>query len=104
MLEMFIKSITFDDEKRIVVKVQDHLKEYMTKEEYKKQVKETLEKVLGQDFIKLEVAPSSARITVAEGKEESAKAKIEQELKDAIQMAMQMMQQMNNKNNKNQDQ
>lgn len=96
MLEMFIKSITIDDADRIVIKVQDHLSEYLVKDDSKKMIKETLEKVLQDDFKQLEIAKTSARITVAEGKAQASKAIIESEIQKALAMAAQFMSQMNN--------
>lgn len=95
MMEMFIKYIKFDDEKRIIIAIQDHLAEHLIKDESKKMLKETLEKALKEDFIKLEVAKTSVRITVTEGKEEECKTVIETEIAKAIEMAMAFMNQMN---------
>lgn len=95
MLNLFIKSIVIDDAKRIVVHVQDHISEFLVKEDSKKMLKDMGEKTLGSDFIKLEVSKTSFRVTVAEGTEEASKAKIETELLKGIEMAMSFMSQMN---------
>ncbi len=95
MLELFIKNIKIDDEGRIVIAVHDHVSEYLTQDDSKKMIKETLEKILATDFVKLEVAKTSARVTVAEGKSESCKQLIEQEMQKAAEMAAAFMSQMN---------
>lgn len=94
MVEMFIKFIKFDEEKRIIVSVQDHLAEYLVKDETKKQLKDMLVQALGDKFVKLEVAKTSCRATVKEGTEEECKTIIEAEIKKAIDMAMSFMSQM----------
>lgn len=98
MLSMFIKSISLDDSNRIVVSVQEHLSEMLVKEESKKMLKDMAVKTLGTDFIKLEVAKTSFRVTVTEGTEEASKVKVEEEITKAIEMAMQFMSQMNPQN------
>lgn len=98
MLELFIKNIKIDEAGRIVVSVHDHVSEYLTQDESKKMLKETLEKILASDFQKLEVAKTSARITVTEGTSEACKSKIEVELQKAAEMAAAFMSQMNQSN------
>ncbi|MDH8678795.1 hypothetical protein QE109_11585 [Fusibacter bizertensis] len=95
MMDMFIKSIQLDESNRIVVTIQDHFAEYLSKEESKKMLKDMALKVLEADFVKLEVAKSSFRITVIEGAEAAAKEKVEQEIVKGIEMAMSFMSQMN---------
>jgi len=97
MMSMFIKSIQLDEANRIVVQVQETMAEYLLKEELKKMLKDMAVKTLGVDFIKLEVAKTSFRITVAEGTEMASKEKVETEIVKAIEMAMTFMSQMNNK-------
>lgn len=97
MMSMFIKSIQLDASKRIVVQLQDMMSEYLLKDESKQMLKEMAVKTLGSDFIKLEVAKTSFRVTVAEGTEVASKEKVETEIIKAIEMAMSFMSQMNNK-------
>lgn len=94
MIEMLVKSIQIDSEKRIVVMVQDMIAEQFLNDESRKMIKEMTEKALGDDFVKLEVSKKSFRVTVAEGTEESSKQKIEDELKKYLEMAMEFMSQM----------
>lgn len=95
-LSMFVKSIKLDEEGRIIVTVQDIIKSQMTNSEYRQQTKEMLKKLLKDNFEKLEVSTTSARITVAQGKGEECKRLIEEELQKLIQMAAQFMNNMNN--------
>ena len=97
MMSMFIKSIQLDAANRIVVQLQDMMAEYLLKDESKQMLKEMAVKTLGSDFIKLEVAKTSFRVTVAEGTEIASKEKVETEIIKAIEMAMSFMSQMNNK-------
>ncbi len=96
MMPMFIKSIQLDAANRIVVQVQEVMAEYLLKEDLKKMLKDMAVKALSSDFIKLEVAKTSFRITVAEGTEAASKEKVETEIVKAIEMAMTFMSQMNN--------
>lgn len=96
MLELFIKSIKLDDQDRIVIMVQDHLADYLAKEDSKQMIKDMVVQALGDDFIKLEMSKVSARITVAEGKGEASKALVEAELTKGLELAMSMMGQMQN--------
>jgi len=93
-LNMFIKYIKLDDENRIIISVQDHLAGYLQEDQSKKMLKETVEKVLAEDFKLLEVAKTSCRITVAEGTEEASMKKVEEEIVKGIEMAMAFMSQM----------
>lgn len=91
MIEMFIKSIVIDDAKRIVVHVQDAIADQFLNEDSRKMLKDMTSKALGDDFIKLEAAKKSFRVTVKEGSEETSKDKIETEIKKTIEMAMSFM-------------
>jgi len=95
MIDMFIKSISFDDQKRIIISVQEHLVEYLKEPESRKMLKETVAKALEEDFVSLEIAKTSCRVTVTEGKEDECKVKIESEIAKAIEFAMNFMNNMN---------
>lgn len=94
-LSFFVKSITIDDENRIVVIAQDIIKDQLSNAEYRKQARQTLKDFLKEDFIELEVSSSSARVTVSEGKAEECKNIIETELNKVLEMAAQFMGGMN---------
>lgn len=93
-MSMFIKHIKLDEEKRIIIAVQDHLAGYLQEEQSKTMLKDTAAKVLGDDFKLLEVAKTSCRITVAEGTEETSLKLVEEEIVKGIEMAMAFMSQM----------
>lgn len=90
-LSMFIKDITLDTEDRIVVRVQDMIKEHLSNKEYRLKVKETLKQLLNDDFKQLEVATASVRVTVADGKGEECKNIIVEELNKLAMLAAQFM-------------
>ena len=93
---MFIKYIKLDEEKRIVICVQDHLAEYLKDEQSRKMLKESAEKVLKDDFQLLEIGKKSCRITVNKDNAENCKILVETEIVKGIEMAMAFMNQMNN--------
>lgn len=93
-MNMFIKSITLDEVGRIITIVQDQFSDYLIKDESKKMLKEMAIKALGDAFVKLEVAKTSFRITVAEGTEEASREIIEKEVLKGIEMAMAFISQM----------
>jgi len=99
MLELFIKSMSLDEEDRIVIIVQDQIKSALQDEKSRKMVKETLEKTLGEDFIKLEMTKSSARVTTTEGKGAESLEKIKVELGNIMNMASEYMSQMDKEEN-----
>lgn len=96
----FIKSIALDEAGRVVTVIQEQFSDYLVKDESKKMLKDMAVKVLGDDFIKLEVAKTSFRVTVVEGSEEKSKAIIEKEILKGIEMAMAFMSQMQSKEEK----
>lgn len=91
MTEMFIKSISIDDSKRIVVQVQELIAEQFLSVDSRKMLKDMTSKALGEDFIQMEAGKTSFRVTVKEGTEEVCKQKIEDEIKKTIEMAMSFM-------------
>lgn len=92
---MFIKSIELDEEKRIIIEGQSHLAEYLKDQETRKMLKGAAEKVLGEDFKKLEVGKCNCRITVTPENAESCMKLVEEELVKGIEMALAFMSQMN---------
>jgi len=96
---MFIKYIKFDDNKRILVAVQDAFTNYLQDESNKKMLKEGAIKILKDNFKMLEIGKNTIRVTVKEGTEEDSKKLIEEELIKALEMAMAFMNQMNQNQN-----
>jgi len=93
--KMFIKSITSDDQGRIIVSVQEQFQNYLKEEMAKKMLRETAVKALGEDFIQLEVSTSTFRVTVKEGTTEASIVIIEEEIAKSIEMALNFMNQFN---------
>ncbi|MCK8058365.1 MULTISPECIES: hypothetical protein [unclassified Fusibacter] len=93
---MFIKSIKIDDMGRIVVSVQDQLATFLKEDNTKQMLKEAARKALGDDYVRLEVSPTTFRVTVKEGSSEKAKELIEKEIATQIEMALSFMSQFGN--------
>jgi len=98
---MFIKYIKLDEEKRIVVGVQDHLAEYLKDEKSRKLLKESAGKILKDDFQMLEIANTSCRITVNKENAENCKDIVETEIVKGIEMAMEFASKMSGNENMN---
>lgn len=98
-LNNFLKYIKLDEEKRILISLQNQYQSYLQEKESKKMILDGLKSILGEDFKKLEVGKNICRVTVTEGKEEESKEKIETELIKGLEMAMAFMSQMQNKDN-----
>ncbi|WDV44239.1 hypothetical protein PV797_11950 [Clostridiaceae bacterium M8S5] len=95
-LSFFVKSISLDDDNRIVVVAGDAVKDQLSNMEYRKQAKELLKKLLGDKFVKLEISSVSARVTTTEGTADECKKTIEGELNKYVQLAAQFMNNMSN--------
>ena len=93
--KMFIKSITTDDQNRIIVSVQEEFQNYLKEDMTKKMLRETAVKALGENFIQLEVSTSTFRVTVKEGTTETSKQVIETEIARSIEMALSFLSQFN---------
>ena len=92
---IFIQSITIDEEKRIVVTVAEQYRHFLKEDMVKSMLKDTASKAMGDDFIKLEVSPSTFRVTVAEGQEDKCQGIIENEITKNIEMALSFLNAMN---------
>ena len=90
-LSNFIKSMKLDDQKRILISVHEFLESYLSTPENKKMIKDGALQMLGDNFKQLEIGKNVCRITVTEGQEEACLAKLENDLKAAIEMAMSFM-------------
>jgi len=85
---MFIKSIEIDEQERIIVSVQEQFQAYLKEDMIKTMLKDQAKNALGEDFIQLEVSPSTFRVTVKEGKAEHGKTVIMEEINKNIEMAL----------------
>ncbi|BEP28023.1 hypothetical protein [Helicovermis profundi] len=96
-MNMFVKYIKLDENKRILVAIQDQFISYLTEADNKKMLKEGAEKILKENFIQLEIGKNIIRLTVKEGTEEESMTLVKEELVKALEMAMAFMSQMNKK-------
>ncbi|MBS4534296.1 hypothetical protein GOQ29_01545 [Clostridium sp. D2Q-14] len=99
-LNFFIKYIKLDEEKRILISVQNQYESYLQEKTNKKMILDGLKSILKEDFKKLEIGKNICRITVIEGKEEAAKEKIHSELINGLNQAMEFMNQMGKKDDR----
>ncbi|MBN2796565.1 MAG: hypothetical protein JXR88_14240 [Clostridia bacterium] len=94
---MFIKSITIDEQERIVVAIQENFQNYLQDEQAKKMLRETAMNALNENFVQLEVSKTTFRVTVQPGTSEASKTIIENEIAKAIEMALMFMSQFGQK-------
>ncbi|HEY8365153.1 MAG TPA: hypothetical protein VIK84_06235 [Haloplasmataceae bacterium] len=84
MLNNFINFIKFDDNKRIIVSVNESYSVYLQEEKNRQLLKKALIDLLQDDFEKLEVGKNNCRITVKAGTESTSIQKIQSSLKDSF--------------------
>ncbi|MTI68930.1 MAG: hypothetical protein FH751_01575 [Firmicutes bacterium] len=90
-LNQFIKYIKLDDEKRILVSLQNKYAPYLKEKQSRVMIKNGIKEILKEDFKLLEIGKNVCRITVKEGTEEENIKKIENELVKGLQMAMEFL-------------
>jgi uncharacterized protein YqeY len=98
--EMFIKSISKDDEERILIAVQNHFAPQLKEDQVKSEIKKMISEVLGEDFVQLEIGKNMLRITVKENADENI-TKINTYIDHMLQMAGQFMENMGNQEESN---
>lgn len=91
---MFVKQISLDENKRIIVSLQEAAAQYLQDPKVRSMLKQSSEQVLKGDFKQLEIGKNNCRITVSEGAEEACKTIVETELIKCLEMAMAFMSQM----------
>jgi len=92
---MFIKSITTDDQNRVIVSIQEQFQHFLGQEMIRNMLKDAAKNALGEDYIKLEVSPSTFRVTVTEGSTEKAIKVVQEEIGKNIEMALSFLNGMN---------
>lgn len=92
---VFISSMIIDEEKRIVVTVQEQYRHFLKEDMIKSMLKETATKALGERFKQLEVSPCTFRVTVESGTENESLSIIETEIAKNIEMALNFLNAMN---------
>ncbi|WP_026894553.1 hypothetical protein [Clostridiisalibacter paucivorans] len=96
MLGQFVKYIKLDDEKRILVSVNNQFENYLQDKKNRTMIKDGCKSILKDNFIKLEIGKNICRITVKEGTEEKNMELIKTELVKGLEMAMAFLSQMQN--------
>ena len=92
--EMFIKSISKDEQERILIAVQNHFAPQLKEDKVKSEVKKMISSVLGDNFSQLEIGKNMLRVTVESNPDESIE-KINNYIEQMLQMADQFMNQQN---------
>lgn len=98
--EMFIKSISKDDQERILISVQSHFVPQLKEDKVKSEIKKMISEVLGEDFSQLEIGKNMLRVTVEKNPDESI-TKINNYIDQMLQMAGQFMEKMGDKEESN---
>lgn len=93
--EMFIKSITKDDQGRILLSVQNMFEAQLKEEKVRKEIKKMVTSLLGENFNQLEIGKNVCRITVNNNPDEAI-TQINQYIDQMLQMADQFMNQQKN--------
>ncbi|WP_053957672.1 hypothetical protein [Inediibacterium massiliense] len=96
--QQFIKYVKLDEEKRILISIENQLESYLQDEKIRSMLKESAQSILKDDFIQLEIGKNICRVTVREGAEEKSLKLIEEELVKGIEMAMAFLIQMKHMN------
>ena len=99
-LNQFIKYVKLDEEKRILIAVQNQFESYLQDKNIRTMLKKSAQDILKDDFKLMEIGKNVCRITVEEGTEEKNLELINTELVKGIEMAMAFLTQMGDMNNK----
>ncbi len=99
-LSQFIKYVKLDEEKRILISVENQFESYLKDKNTKNMIKGSVKDILGDDFELMEIGKNVCRITVKEGTEEKNLELVKTELVKGLEMAMAFLSQMGNMDNK----
>ncbi|TCO70195.1 hypothetical protein [Marinisporobacter balticus] len=94
-LNQFVKYVKLDDEKRILIALQNQFESYLQDLKIRSMLKDAASSLLKDDFIEVEIGKNICRITVAEGSEEKNLNLVKTELVKGLEMAMAFFSQMN---------
>lgn len=97
-LNQFIKYVKLDEEKRILISVQNQFESYLQDKNTKSMLKQHIQSVLKDDFELMEVGKNVCRITVKKGTEDKNLELINTELVKGLEMAMAFLSQMGDLN------
>ncbi len=84
---MIIDSIGTDEAGRIIIRMKPEIAQFLTEDTHRTSLKQMLQAILKEDFLKLEVGGQNLRITVTEGKQDASIERIKDEISSALQMA-----------------
>ncbi|MCT4563465.1 MAG: hypothetical protein N4A68_04025 [Maledivibacter sp.] len=97
-LDQFIKYVRLDEEKRIIVSVQNQFEAYLQDNNTRVMLKQSVQNILKDDFELMEVGKNTCRITVKKGTEDKNLELIRTELVKGLEMAMAFLSQMGSMN------
>ncbi|QEK12449.1 hypothetical protein FQB35_08700 [Crassaminicella thermophila] len=92
----FVKYVQLDEEKRILISLQNQFESYLQDSKIKSMVKEAAKSILKDDFVQLEIGKNICRVTVKAGTEEKNLELVKSELVKGLEMAMAFLAQMHN--------
>jgi len=95
-VNQIVKEVKFDEEKRILVSIQNQFEVYLQDQKIRSMLKESAQSILQKDFVQLEIAKNICRITVSKGSEETSLELVKTELVKGLQMAMAFLSHMQN--------
>ncbi len=98
-LNQFIKYVKLDEEKRILISIQNQFESYLQDNSTRSMLKQSVQNILKEDFEVMEVGKNVCRITVKEGTEEKNLELVKTELVKGLEVAMTFLSQMGNMNN-----
>ncbi|WP_432664700.1 hypothetical protein R9X47_00475 [Wukongibacter baidiensis] len=98
-LSQFIKYVKLDEEKRILISVQNQFESYLQDTNTRSMLKQSVQSILKEDFELMEVGKNVCRITVKEGTEEKNLELVKTELVKGLEVAMTFLSQMGNMGN-----
>ncbi|MCT4617994.1 MAG: hypothetical protein N4A62_01180 [Marinisporobacter sp.] len=96
-LNQFVKYVKFDEEKRILISLQNQFESYLQDQKVRSMLKDAAQSILKDDFVQLEIGKNVCRLTVADGTEEKNLELVKTELVKGLEMAMAFLQMQNMK-------
>lgn len=91
-LNQFVKYVKFDEEKRILISLQNQFESYLQDQKVRSMLKDAAQSILKDDFVQLEIGKNVCRLTVADGTEEKNLELVKTELVKGLEMAMAFLQ------------
>lgn len=97
-LNQFIKYVKLDEEKRILISIQNQFESYLQDTSTRAMLKQSVQNILKEDFELMEVGKNVCRLTVKEGTQEKNLELVKTELVKGLEVAMTFLSQMGNMN------